>query len=201
MENNTFNDGEETSSIDVYLTVGLVFLLFLAINFINMRPENTSKANVKSTAQFTITMEWENNDPSDVDLYVQNPLGQICFFNNRDFPLTNLDRDDRGDVSDTIQLPDGGIMSFKENKEVISIRGLVPGEYIVNVHQFAARSPVSNVKGAVEKLNPSVRKVFQKDVQLTQNGQEIHICRFVIDENGDVIDVNDELPIELVRRP
>lgn len=197
---NNFTESEETSSLDLFLTVGLVFLLFLALTYVHMRPENKNKANIQSNAQFTVTMEWDAEDPSDVDLYLKNPLGQVCYFNNRDFPLTHLDRDDRGTISDKVLLPNGEIIEVKENREIISIRGLVKGEYIVNVHQFAARNngKPTKVKVTVEKINPSVTKIYHKEVILEQTGHEIHICRFVLDESGNVVDVNDDLPVELI---
>ena len=48
----------------------------------------------------------------------------------------HLDRDDRGNVNDTIDF-DGKTIDNPLNQEIVTIRVVVPGEYIVNVHYLS----------------------------------------------------------------
>jgi len=195
------NEGEDTATLDLFSTVALLFLVLLAVVIHSLRPDNTSKANIKSSAEFVITSEWSPDDISDVDLYVKDPLGNICFFRKRDMPLMNLDRDDVGHMSDIIVLPGGQVIAVKENKEIISIRNFIPGEYIVNVHQWADRNMAepTKVKVQVQKVNPVVTTVYQSEVVLATQGQEATVCRFTIDDKGKVTEVITDMPVEFVK--
>src|SRR6195952_4204143 len=86
------------------------------------------------------------------------------------------------------------------NQEIVTIRGIVPGEYVVNAQEFLApttqKVPVS-VK--VEKLNPTASVVFYGTQDFDHKGQEETFVRFTLDNEGKVSDVNTERPISLVR--
>ncbi|MDO8360864.1 MAG: hypothetical protein Q7T08_12625 [Devosia sp.] len=43
-----------------------------------------------------------------------------------------LDRDDRGNFLDTVEV-NGTKVQIALNQETVSVRGIVPGEYIVNI--------------------------------------------------------------------
>jgi hypothetical protein len=86
------------------------------------------------------------------------------------------------------------------NQEIVTIRGIVPGEYVVNAHEFLAGSegkiPVS-VK--VEKLNPTAAVVYYGTHDFERKGQEDTFVRFTLDAEGKVGDVNTGPPVSLVR--
>ena len=76
-------------------------------------------------------------------------------------------------------------------EEIVTIRGVVAGEYTVNVNQFAATTsqPVPiNVK--VQKLNPHTIVVFDDKIFVDHIGDEQTACRFTINAKGDITDVN-----------
>ena len=50
----------------------------------------------------------------------------------------HLDRDDLGYSNDIIKTPFGPV-EFKGNREIVTLRGTFPGEYVVNVHMFSYR--------------------------------------------------------------
>jgi hypothetical protein len=71
------------------------------------------------------------------------------------------------------------------------VRGVVPGEYTVNVSHFQATTgqPVAaTVK--VQKLNPSAQVVFDDKVIVDHSGDEKTALRFKLDAEGKVIDVH-----------
>jgi len=100
-----------------------------------------------------------------------------------------LERDDRGGANDFI-LVNGNKIASPIREEIVTIRGIVPGEYTVNVSHFQAttgqRVPAT-VK--VQKLNPTAQVVFDDKVVVDHTGDEKTAVRFKVDAGGKVIDV------------
>jgi hypothetical protein len=113
-----------------------------------------------------------------------------------------LDRDDRGGANDFI-LVNGRKVRSPIRQETVSIRGIVAGEYTVNVYHFIAmgREPVP-VSVKVEKLNPTVQVVHYATMMLERAGTERTAVRFSIDGSGAVQDVNsrDKSLLQTLRR-
>ena len=111
----------------------------------------------------------------------------------------HLDHDDRGSSRERITV-NGRTIQNPLNQEIVTIRGIVPGEYVVNAQEFLAptteKVPVS-VK--VEKLNPTASVVFYGTYDFDHKGQEETFVRFTLDAEGKVSDVNTERPTSLVR--
>ena len=102
----------------------------------------------------------------------------------------HLDRDDRGNYRDTI-LVDGESINNPLNQETVTVRGIVAGEYVVNIFHYLATTPdIVPVTVKIEKLNPKVTVLFYGTIDLDHTGQEETAARFVIDRDGTVIDVN-----------
>ena len=75
-------------------------------------------------------------------------------------------------------------------EEIVTVRGIVPGEYTVNVSHFQAKTgePVPvNVK--VQKLNPTAQVIFDNKLTLDHTGEEKTALRFWLNAEGKVIDV------------
>jgi hypothetical protein len=110
----------------------VAFLFFLAL--LVMNPEAKS-GKIDSKAEFIITMGWPDNHPDDIDLYVEDPLGNIAWYHQREAGFLVLDRDDRGALNDSIVV-NGKKIASPIRQEIVSVRGIVPGEYTVNVHYY-----------------------------------------------------------------
>jgi hypothetical protein len=81
----------------------------------------------------------------------------------------------------------------------VSIRGIIPGEFVINVHHYLANGTESlPVEVKVEKLNPEVTLVFYTTLFMDHKGQELTAARFTMDEEGNISDVN-RRPKTLVR--
>ena len=76
-------------------------------------------------------------------------------------------------------------------QETVSIRGIIAGEYTVNVYHFLATpgAPVP-VAVKVEKVNPTVEVVHYDTIILDHTGEEQTAVRFRMADNGSIIDVN-----------
>jgi hypothetical protein len=177
----------------------VAFLFFIAL--LVMNPE-AKQGKVDTKAEFIITMGWPDSHPDDIDLYAEDPLGNIVWYHEREAGFMVLDRDDRGGLNNSITV-NGRKVSSPLRQEIVSIRGIVPGEYTVNVNYYLQSQPATTVPVSVkiEKVNPTVEVVFYDTIMLDHIGQEKTAARFRIAENGNVVDVNhrDKSLIQLTR--
>ena len=173
----------------------VAFLFFLAYLAMNLEAK---QGNITSKAEMLVTVNWPDNHPEDIDTYVEDPQGNIVWYHVMEAGLMNLDRDDRGDYKNTIVV-NGKTIRNAIREEVVTIRGLIAGEYVVNIHHFLATTadPVP-VAVKVEKLNPKVEVIFYDRLFLDHTGDEKTAVRFTIDEKGNVVDINTR-PKSLIR--
>ena len=180
--------------LDLLFNTLLCFAALFTLSFVMINPSREN-ANTQSKAEFIITVTWPHEQDNDVDVYIEDPEGHLVSFNRREDGLMHLDRDDLGHRNDTIQTPDGPI-TYNENREIVSIRGILPGEYIVNVHMYHKNSVEDcPVIIQLDKINP-FKTAALKEVTLVIKEEEKTAFRFTVNQNGDVIDVN-ELPKNL----
>jgi hypothetical protein len=164
----------------------IAFLFFIAL--LAVSPES-KEGKIDSKAEFIITMDWPDNHPDDLDLFVQDPVGNIVWYRHREAGFLTLDRDDRGGANDFI-IVNGKKIPSPIREEIVTVRGIVPGEYTVNVSHFQATTgqPVAaSVK--VQKLNPTAQVIFDNKLMLDHTGDEKTAVRFRLDTEGKVIDV------------
>jgi hypothetical protein len=166
--------------------LGFAFMFFIAFMLI-AQPEHTGK--VDSKAEFIITVSWPDNHPDDIDVLVEDPRGQVLWFDNKDTEVMHLDRDDRGSFHDQLII-DGKKISNAINQETVSLRAWIPGEYVVNILHYKAnyKEPVP-VTVKVEKLNPTVTLVYYGVHKLNRVGQEVTATRFTLDSSGQPVRV------------
>jgi hypothetical protein len=183
------DDGTFVPFTDMLFNVllGFAFMIFTAFSLISP----TAKTGVVDLkAEFIITMTWPDNNPNDMDLYVEDPAGNIVWYHSKEAGLMHLDRDDRGDYKNTITV-NGKTIRNPIRQEIVTVRGVVPGEYVVNAHEFLDTSPVKMpVSVKVEKLNPTATVVFYDTHEFDHKGQEETYVRFTLDGDGQVTDLN-----------
>jgi len=164
----------------------IAFLFFIALLAVS---PDSKEGKIDSKAEFIITMDWPDNHPDDLDLFVQDPAGNIAWYRRREAGFLTLDRDDRGGANDFI-IVNGKKIPSPIREEIVTVRGIVAGEYTVNVSHFQATTgqPVAaSVK--VQKLNPTAQVIFDNKLMLDHSGDEKTALRFRIDTEGKVIDV------------
>jgi hypothetical protein len=168
----------------------IAFLFFIAL--LTMNPE-AKTGKIDSKAEFIVTMNWPDNHPDDIDLYVEDPLGNIAWYHQREAGFLVLDRDDRGALNDSL-IVNGKKISSPIRQEIVSVRGIVPGEYTVNIHYYLKYFPNTPtvpvpIMVKVEKLNPEVEIVYADTTTLEHPGQEKTALLFRVAEDGRVLDV------------
>jgi uncharacterized protein YfaP (DUF2135 family) len=174
--------------------LGFTFLFLVAIMFMN--PEAKTGI-IDPKAEYILTITWEDNSPDDVDVWVEDPEGQIVWFRTPEAGLLHLDRDDRGLVNDTITI-NGEEVQNPLNQEVVTLRGVVKGEYVVNLHYYASETgkPV-DVNVRLAKVNPKLEIVYYGTVNMEKRGDEKTAVRFTIGNDGNIYGIN-FLPKSLV---
>lgn len=167
--------------------IGFMLLFFVAIIFLN--PAKKS-ATVDLNAEYLIVVTWADNNPDDVDTWIEDPNGGIAWFRNRSAGLVHLDRDDRGMLNDTLTV-NGEKIENPLNQEVAAIRGLVPGEYTVNLHYYetVTQKPV-DVSVRIARVNPVYEIFYNASVNLPQKGDEVTAVRFTLLSDGSITGIN-----------
>lgn len=189
----------ETALANFALTFAKALLVVFAVLMMLISPNRRNTDGIRPKAEFVIMAEWPGDRNIDVDLWVRDPRGNIVYYANRESGFLSLDRDDLGFMSDTVE---GRVVRL--NEEIVTIRGIIPGEYVVNVHLFSlhgGEAPPVQVDIRIERLNPVVTRVWRGSVMLTQANQEIHAIRFNMHEDGSVTQVANDRPIMLRNRP
>lgn len=161
--------------------LGISLLFFIAILFLNPK---TKEGAVEVKAYFVITVTWKDFSPDDIDVWVQDPLGKKLWFRQREIGLLHLDRDDRGMNDDQIKV-EGELVENPLNQEIVTIRGVYPGRYTVNVHYYKSLSskPVE-VSVRIFKLRPDYKVILDDKIVLEKSGAEKTAVNFTIGVDG-----------------
>jgi hypothetical protein len=183
---------------DMLFNMLIAFVFCFIIALLAMNPKTTKAGDIPAKAEYIITLSWPDLDPNDIDLWVQNPQGNTVFYREREAGLMHLDRDDRGLSNDTI-LVNGRKIVNPLNQEVVTIRGIAPGEYVINAHYFESKEVDSTnprsgqpveVNVAVVKVNPRAEVVYYGKQTLAARGEEATLARFTVQADGAVTDIN-----------
>jgi hypothetical protein len=190
------------ATVDVCINLVLVFavLLKLSLLAINVQSAEPVQKRIKSDALFLIKVVWPGESDDDVDTYVSDPLSHLVFFKRLQDGLMNLDRDDTGSSSNLIKLPDGRVVKSAYNEEKVEIRGIIEGEYIVNVHMYrkAAPTPTKAIVTLYKVAEGEDVQIHERVLTLAEQQQEETAFRFTLTRSGEVADIN-ELPKSLIR--
>jgi hypothetical protein len=167
--------------------LGFTYLFLVAFLFVN---PVAKQGIIDPKAEYIIAVTWADNNPDDIDTWVEDPEGHLVWFRDREAGLVHLDRDDRGQANDTVTV-DGKEIVNPLNQEVVTIRGVVPGEYVVNLHYYATvtRAPVQ-VGVKVMKVNPALEIVYYGEVILYQRGDDRRAVRRTADRGGSIENLN-----------
>ena len=184
---------------DMLFNLLIAFVFCFIVALLAMNPKALKAGDIPAKAEFIITLSWPDYNPNDIDAWVQGPSGDLVWFRSREAALMHLDRDDRGMANDTIEV-NGKKVVNPLNQEVVTIRGIAPGEYIVNANYYESldQHPVE-VSLSVVKVNPRAEVVFYGQQTLGRKGDEVTMVRFTVLPDGSVTGIN-TLPKRLSER-
>jgi hypothetical protein len=179
------DDGDDSDIIFrdlIMLTLtGFVTVAVLILPHINAKSAQTNQ-DTAPPGNVMIEANWPPDYDSDVDLWVQAPGDNPVGYSNKGGAVFNLLRDDLGHQLDVSDL----------NYESSFSRGIIPGEYTVNVHLYRNRARSSDVPVTVVvtvKGQPDMpaRQVLMSKVDLKREGEERTVFRFQLTEAGTVV--------------
>ena len=173
------------------ILVGFAFLFIVA--FILIKPE-AKKKDFDRRAEFIVVMEWDDGAPDDIDLYVEDPTRNVASFRHPRIGFMHLDKDDLGSRNDTTVLADGTVRTIFINREVMTIRGIMSGQWTVNAHYYSEHNYQNNrkkdyaltVQVELHRVNPyEILWIGKK--KFTHKGQEETFVRFTLDKKGNLV--------------
>ena len=164
--------------------MGFLAVIVLLLPYIN--PEGTqAEANTPPPGNVIVEITWAPELNADVDLWIKAPKDLPVGYSNKGAVFFNLLRDDLGHYMDPTMI----------NHEVAYTRGIIPGEYVVNVHAYRgdySHPPPIDVRSVVSikkegKNGLVVAPVLGTTSRLDYVGQEITVFRFKLDEAGNIL--------------
>ena len=192
---------------DMLFNMLIAFVFCFIVALLAMNPKASKAGDIPAKAEFIVTLSWPDNDPNDIDAWARNPAGEVVWFRQREAGLMHLDRDDRGTSNDTLVVNGRSIVN-PLNQEVLTLRGIVAGEYVVNAHYYESKDvekrdpragrPV-DLSLSVVKVNQRAEVVFYGQQRIAKPGDETTLVRFSVRADGSVGGVN-TLPARLVAR-
>lgn len=178
-------DEDETGTVfrDVIMLAlaGFVAMVILLLPHINP-PGRAAQENTQPPGNVIVEVRWPDELDCDVDLWVEAPGDIPVGYSNKGGVIFNLLRDDLGRRADATGM----------NYEVSYSRGIVAGEYTVNVHLYRNAAgvfpiPVTVVTSVKKSAKESARQVLAGNIELGREGQELTVYRFELSEDGDLV--------------
>jgi len=175
---------------DMLFNMLIAFVFCFIVALLAMNPKALKAGDIPSKAEYIITVGWPDRNPNDIDAWVQDPGGNLVWFRQREAGLMFLDRDDRGDGNDAM-LVNGQRIASPFRQEVVTVRGIVPGEFTVNVQYYKSHDgqPV-DVTVSIIKVNPRAEIVYYGQLKLARQGDEATAARFTLQVDGKVVNIN-----------
>ena len=175
------DDGTGTVFRDVITLALLGFVATVILLLPHVHPEAKTSDSVNMPGNVMVEIRWPDELDADVDLWVQAPGDVPVGYSNKGGKIFNLLRDDLGTKGDATGL----------NYEVSYSRGIVPGEYVVNVHLYRNNTqlneiPVTTVVSVKGPHAHGAKQILTSQVKLTHLGQELTVFRFRLNKNGDL---------------
>ena len=167
------------------LVIGFVYLFVIAFILIN---PVAKKGDVLKKAEYMVTLEWNHNYNDDIDLWVKDPAGNIVSFLVKSKGLMHLEKDDLG-YSNDVYVKGKQEQIIHLNREVLTLRGTIEGEYEVMAHVYNRKFTMKDGKsrqdlpGMIEitviKINPYSETYFAR-VPYIETAQTLSLVRFNI---------------------
>lgn len=183
----------KTLFVDLMMsTLVVVTALLIASNAVEKEKQRKAleEASIRTDGAYAVTVEWPDGSLDDVDLYVRDPAGNIAYFSSRDVGLMHLEHDDQGAASDNAKT-EAGSVTVERNEERVILRGIMAGEYVVNVHMYNKRDPSTTpVTVSLYRLKGEDEEVAKRELALVNKGEETTAFRFTLNADGSFVGSN-----------
>lgn len=170
--------GSDTVFRDVILLALSGFVAVVLLLLPHLNPPLEAKES-PPPGNVVIELHWPAEIDADVDLWVEAPGDRAVGYSNKGGRLFNLLRDDLGRFLDITEI----------NYEVAYSRGVIPGEYIINVHMYRLSAqmtpvPVTIVASIKKNQTDRLRRIAITKLVMAHAGEEKTAIRFSMDQDG-----------------
>jgi hypothetical protein len=182
--------------VDFLANLLLVFTVLFILSFVLIQPRAAPPA-LRTAGLYAVQIAWRGDVDDDVDMYVRDPQQNVVYFGNPNAGLLHLEHDDLGYPSAASAT--GRFVKPRTNEERVVLRGVEPGEFIVNVHLYreGGTQPV-RVRASLWKLIGSDKPVATAVTVLRYAGEEKTAFRFTVTPGSAITNVN-RLPMSVMR--
>ena len=182
--------GNSIAFLDLLFNMLIGFFVLFVISFLMINTTDKDADVKKPKAEFLITLSWDKDSLDDVDIWVEDPLKNVLYFQSKEVGLMHLDWDDLGRTKDVI-IVDGQRIEYRFNQEIVTIRGFISGEWVVNIHMYRKTGgKPETVIIRIDKLNPEVKLLLHKEIVLTRHWEERTVARFTMTNSGSTLNWN-----------
>lgn len=177
-------DASDTVFRDVIMLAlaGFMTVVILVLAHLNPRAVAAKVQDAAPPGNVMVEANWPQELDSDVDLWVQAPGDAPVGYSNKGGAVFNLLRDDLGHQLDVSGL----------NYETSFSRGIIGGEYTVNLHLYRNRAatitiPVTVVVSVKAEADLPARQILVSKLALSREGEERTVFRFRLSEAGTLV--------------
>ena len=174
-------DSGDTVFRDVILLALSGFVAVVLLLLPHLHPPLEAKE-ATPPGNVVIEINWPAEIDADVDLWVEAPGDRPVGYSNKGGRIFNLLRDDLGQFRDITNV----------NYEVAYSRGVVAGEYTINLHLYRNKSsvvpvPVTVVASVKRSNGANLKRLTSSRVELAYTGEEITVIRFALTKTGAIV--------------
>jgi hypothetical protein len=177
------DDAADTVFRDVVMLALAGFVVLVIMLLPHLNPPGARPADdTVPPGNVLVEVRWPDEIDADVDLWVQAPGDVPVGYSNKGGAVFNLLRDDLGSRSDVTGL----------NYETSYSRGMLPGEYTVNLHLYRNASkvypvPVTVVTSVKRSADHAARQLLASKALLVREGEELTVYRFRLNATGALV--------------
>lgn len=190
--------------IDLSLNIALLLAVLFITVFLLISNRAEDHGQIKVDDSFLITLKWKDGLKEDIDLHVLGPDGKSVSYMTKDVSWGTLERDDLGINSDFYTVNN---ITYKSeiNREVIHLRNIAPGTYVVNI-QFYSANKDQNIDEDQEleieflQLKPDYNVVYTKKLPIKLHPKQeytVFTFEYVSDSTSINIDTRTQIPFVL----
>jgi hypothetical protein len=165
------------AALDLLSCLVLVFAILALIS----QPKTPNRPAIITPGVVALVLTWKPGSNDDLDLWVQDPKGNLAWFASREAGTMYLEHDDLGTA----------ISGTYYHSERTVIREVVPGEYIVNVHAYYLHDP-GPITATVQlwRTHGTSAPIYSRSFVLSYTGDEVTAFRFTLSASGEVSNIN-----------
>jgi hypothetical protein len=176
-------DASDTVFRDVVMLALAGFVVLVIMLLPHLHPPGAKTADdLAPPGNVLVEVRWPDEIDADVDLWVQAPGDVPVGYSNKGGAVFNLLRDDLGARADVTGL----------NYETSYSRGILPGEYTVNLHLYRNASrvypvPATVVTSVKRGADQPARQLLASKALLVREGEELTVYRFRLTDAGALV--------------